>query len=155
MNPNQPADRPEGSWAPGPDPTHDRHSAWDEPDPIAHPTQHLPHLPPPSQQPPVAYPYAAAPAWPQAGGQPPAWVAPPNNHLVWAILVTLFCFFPFGIVAIIKATSVNTLWAQGRWAEAQTASASARTWSIWAMAAVPLWIMFWVIVAVAGAVARH
>ena len=35
----------------------------------------------------------------------------PNNYLVWAILVTIFCCLPFGIVAIIKANKVNTLYA--------------------------------------------
>ena len=35
----------------------------------------------------------------------------PNNYLVWAKLVTIFCCLPFGIVAIIKANKVNTLYA--------------------------------------------
>ena len=38
----------------------------------------------------------------------------PNNYLVWSILVTIFCCIPFGIVAIVKSSQVNGLWAQGR-----------------------------------------
>ncbi|MEO6997071.1 MAG: CD225/dispanin family protein [Terracoccus sp.] len=49
------------------------------------------------------------------------------QHWRWAILVTMFCFLPFGVVSIVKASSVNTLWAQRRWPEAHAAAASART----------------------------
>jgi hypothetical protein len=61
--------------------------------------------------------------------QPPAAQAP-KNYLVWSILVTLFCCVIPGIVAIVFSAQVNGLWAQGRYAEAQKASARARTWVI-------------------------
>lgn len=61
--------------------------------------------------------------------QPPASQAP-KNYLVWSILVTLFCCLIPGIVAIVFSAQVNGLWAQGRYAEAQKASARARTWVI-------------------------
>ncbi len=32
---------------------------------------------------------------------------PPDNNLVWAILCTVLCCLPLGIVAIIKSTKVN------------------------------------------------
>ncbi len=35
---------------------------------------------------------------------------PPDNNLVWAILVTVFCCLPLGIVSIVKSSQVNTLW---------------------------------------------
>lgn len=35
----------------------------------------------------------------------------PDNNLVWGILVTILCCLPFGIVSIIKASSVDNLWA--------------------------------------------
>ncbi len=53
----------------------------------------------------------------------------PDNYLVWAILSTLFCCLPFGIVAIVKSTQVNNLWQQGRTTEAQQAAASAKQWA--------------------------
>ena len=54
----------------------------------------------------------------------------PNIMLVWAILVTIFCFLPFGIPAIVYAAKVNSLWATNRKQEAYDAAKSARTWVI-------------------------
>ncbi|MBB3606859.1 hypothetical protein FHT40_006552 [Mycolicibacterium sp. BK556] len=59
--------------------------------------------------------------------QPPPAQAP-NNHLVGAILTFVCCFPITGLVAIIKAAQVNGLWAQGQYAEAQTAADSAKKW---------------------------
>ena len=47
----------------------------------------------------------------------------PDSNLVWAILCTVLCCLPLGIVAIVKATSVEKLWSQGRHYEAQRARA--------------------------------
>lgn len=63
--------------------------------------------------------------------QPPGGGTQPSSHLAFAILVTLFCCLPFGIVSIVKASQVNGLWAQGRYADAQQSSASARKWAMW------------------------
>ncbi|MBB3754438.1 TRAP-type mannitol/chloroaromatic compound transport system permease small subunit [Mycolicibacterium sp. BK634] len=59
--------------------------------------------------------------------QPPPAQAP-NNHLVGAILTLLFCFPITGIVAIIKASQVNGLWAQGQYQAAQESADSAKKW---------------------------
>ena len=40
---------------------------------------------------------------------------------------------PSGIVAIVKSASVNGLWAQGRYAEAQAAADSAKKWVTWSV----------------------
>lgn len=50
------------------------------------------------------------------------------NHMVGAILCTLFCCLPCGIVAIVKASQVNTKLAQGDVAGAEDAARSAKTW---------------------------
>lgn len=64
-----------------------------------------------------------------ANGQP---IPPqPKNYLLESILVTLFCCMPFGIVGIIKAANVGSLYSQGRYQEAQDASFSAKKWSKW------------------------
>lgn len=34
----------------------------------------------------------------------------PDNFLVWAILSTIMCCLPLGVVAILKANKVDTLW---------------------------------------------
>lgn len=52
------------------------------------------------------------------------------NYLVWAILVTLFCFLPTGIVAIVFASQVNTKLAAGDIAGAIEASNKAKMWTI-------------------------
>ena len=52
----------------------------------------------------------------------------PDNNLVWAILATVLCCLPFGIVAIIKSTQVDSFWAAGRYDEAVQAAAAAPKW---------------------------
>lgn len=53
--------------------------------------------------------------------QPPC----PDNHMVGAILSTICCCLPFGIVAIIKASQVNSLYLQGQYVRA----AEAQKWT--------------------------
>jgi hypothetical protein len=74
----------------------------------------------------------------------------PSNYLVWSILATLFCFPITGIVAIVKAASVNGLWAQGLHAQAQAAAASARKWVIWSVVIWAIWVVILIIISVAG-----
>lgn len=50
------------------------------------------------------------------------------NHLVGAILVTLFCCVPCGVAAIVYATKVNSLLSAGDVAGAQAASGKAKMW---------------------------
>ena len=67
--------------------------------------------------------------------------APVNipNYLVQAILVTICCCLPAGIVAIVYAAQVNGRVASGDYAEAQRLSNNAKTWC---------WISFGVGIAV-------
>lgn len=52
----------------------------------------------------------------------------PENHLIQAVLVTLFCCWPCGIVAIIRSAQVETYYYQGRYEDAIQASASSLRW---------------------------
>jgi hypothetical protein len=88
-------------------------------------TAQPPPAPPPGNYPPPPPPSGGAFPPPQGGG------APPPNYLVWAILTTLFCCLPLGIVSIVKSTQVSGLWAQGRPAEAQKAADDAKKWAMW------------------------
>lgn len=54
----------------------------------------------------------------------------PNNYLAWAIVVTILCCWPLGIPSIVFAARVNSLWDQGKSAEALEASKKAKTWAI-------------------------
>jgi hypothetical protein len=65
---------------------------------------------------------------PMAGGQPRPHVP---TYLVPAILSTIFCCIPFGIVALIFAAQVSSKLNAGDVAGAQKASNNARTW-FWA-----------------------
>ncbi|MGV8960006.1 MAG: CD225/dispanin family protein [Stenotrophomonas sp.] len=58
-----------------------------------------------------------------------------SNNLVWAILSTLFCCLPLGIVSIIHAAKVNSLLAAGDVAGARDAADKAKKWAIWAAVA--------------------
>ena len=79
--------------------------------------QQQPPQPPPPQQP------------------PPPPQAPIQNYLVPAILVTVLCCLPGGIVAIIYAAQVNGKVQAGDIAGAQKAANNAKNWSLWSAVA--------------------
>lgn len=120
---------------------------------------HYPQNPPYPQQ----YPGGQVPApyggyGPYGGGpQPgpwggPAYGPPPENHLVWAILSTIMCCLPLGIVSIVKSNQVHTLWAQGYVAEARRAADEAKKWAMWSalslLILVALYVVFMVVMVV-------
>lgn len=45
-------------------------------------------------------------------------------------MTTILCCLPLGIVSLVYSNKVSGLWAQGRYAEAQTASDNAKKWAI-------------------------
>jgi len=67
----------------------------------------------------------------------------PDNFLVWAILATIFFFWPFGIVSIVYATKVNRRWDMGDYAGAKAAARNAR---IWFWLALGIGLFFWIAV---------
>jgi DNA-directed RNA polymerase subunit RPC12/RpoP len=52
------------------------------------------------------------------------------SFLVEAVLCTIFCCLPFGIVALVKAAEVNAALARGDRERARAASESAKSWCI-------------------------
>jgi len=70
-----------------------------------------------------------APGVPPSGVKPDLHGAKPSNYLVSAILATLFCCLPFGVVAIVYAAQVDSKWNAGDHAGAQEASGKAKLWS--------------------------
>ena len=95
--------------------------------------------PPPGNQPP---PPGAPPPGGPPPGQQPAGVQKPASNLVWAILTTLFCCLPFGVVSIVFAARVDSAFANGDYAGAESASQNAKRWAIFsALAAIILWIL--------------
>ena len=55
---------------------------------------------------------------------------PPKNYLLESIICTLFCCLPAGIVAIVYASRVESLYYAGNIQGAQDASSKAKTWMI-------------------------
>lgn len=111
------------------------------------------------QQPYQQQPYQQQPYYQQPyyqpnymqGQRPPK----PDNYLVWAILTTLFCCLPFGIVSIVYSSKVDTLYSSGDYVNAQQASDNAKKWAWWSAIAcaicVALYLMFLLIVAAIAA----
>lgn len=54
---------------------------------------------------------------------------PPPNYLAWAIVTTILCCLPFGIVSIVFASQVNTKWIAGDYDGAYRSSKNAKTWA--------------------------
>ncbi len=54
----------------------------------------------------------------------------PKNWLVESILVTILCCLPFGIVGIVNAAKVNSLYDQGKYDESIRSSANAKRWTM-------------------------
>jgi predicted secreted protein len=86
---------------------------------------------------------------PAYGGMPAAQpgAQPPNNYLVWAILSTIFCCLPLGIVSIVFAAQVNSKWASGDVAGARESSEKAKKFAIWsAIAGVVVGVLYAILV---------
>jgi hypothetical protein len=65
------------------------------------------------------------------------------NQLVWAILTTLFCCLPLGIVSIVYAAQVDGKLAAGDVAGAREASRKAGVWALWSAIIAPLLVLVW------------
>ncbi|HDS0949446.1 TPA: CD225/dispanin family protein [Stenotrophomonas maltophilia] len=73
------------------------------------------------------------------------------NNLVWAILSTLFCCLPAGIVSIVYAAQVNGKLAAGDIAGAQESSEKAKKWAMWsAIAAVVVGVLYVILIMAIG-----
>jgi hypothetical protein len=102
------------------------------PTPPPPPFGQAPVVPPGPGQPygqPGPGPQHGSPGFGQPYGQPPA--SPPQNYLVWAILSTLFCCLPLGIVSIVFASQVNGKYQAGDFAGALDSSNKAKQFAIW------------------------
>ena len=104
----------------------------------------------PAPVPPVRrdHPYAAPTPAAQAPMAARAPVEPIPTHLVWAILSTLCCCWPLGVVSIVYACRVDRRRAEGDVAGAWDASRKARLWAIWS--ALSLVLIFLALVCLAA-----
>ncbi len=74
----------------------------------------------------------------------------PSSYLALAIISTILCCLPTGIVSIIYATKVNSAYEDGKYDEANRASRNAKTWGIVSIGIALLgWIVYILIFGVA------
>lgn len=122
--------------------------------PPAFGTPDTPPATPPPPQAPIAQSYTPPPPPPQyvAPGTPTA-VVP--NYLVQAILVTICCCLPLGIVSIIFASQVNSKLAAGDVAGAMESSRQAKMFAWIALAAGVIVPFIFGALGVLGRLAEH
>jgi hypothetical protein len=84
-------------------------------------------------------------------GTRPLVTAPVPTYMVWAILATVFCFLPTGIVAIVFASQVSSKLAAGDRAGAVEASNKAKVWTIISVVVGVLFVIALFAVASSGA----
>lgn len=65
---------------------------------------------------------------PGGGGYNPPEAPKPSNYLALAILSTIFCCLPFGIVSIVFASKVDNQWYSGDYDGAVESARKAKTW---------------------------
>lgn len=83
----------------------------------------------------------------QGTAQQPNCMPPcPNTNLVWAILSTICCCLPFGIVAIVYACKVENLYFKGHYNEAVQASVKARNWALISVIASVVWSVIYTVI---------
>ena len=70
---------------------------------------------------------------------------PVPNNLVWAILSTLFCCLPFGIVSIVYACKVDSLRALGDIDAAREAASKAGKWALAGAIALPIIVLLYLL----------
>lgn len=100
----------------------------------------------PPQPPPQSSNYASA-----SNIQPPK----PDTYMVWAILTTILCCLPFGIVSIVYAAKVDSLYYAEHYAEAINASNKAKNWAIASgCTALAIWVIYIIIIAIAAETTR-
>ena len=78
---------------------------------------------------------------------------PPENYLIWAILSTLFCCWPVGIVSIVHASKVESAFNRGDYNGALDASQKAKKWAlISAISAGIFWVLYCLLIVVLVAI---
>ena len=96
-----------------------------------------------SANPPVVPGGSGAPVHVNVHTYPAQLQYPPRSYLLFSVLVTIFCFWPTGVVALVNALRVNSLWKTQQHDRARKASRRARNWGL---ATLSIGIVAWVVV---------
>lgn len=76
-----------------------------------------------------------------------------DNSLALAIVVTVLCCLPFGVVGIVYAAQVNAKAQSGDIVGAEESARKARQWSLWGLGVAAVGYSLWGLVALIGAMA--
>lgn len=75
----------------------------------------------------------------------------PDNNLVWAILSTILCCLPLGVVSIVYSCKVDSLYNAGDYMGAQDAANKAKNFAMWsAISSVIVLVLYLLIIVVIG-----
>lgn len=74
----------------------------------------------------------------------------PSNWLWQSIVATILCCLPFGIVGIVFAARVDSLYYNRRYAEAEASAKKAKTWTLVAVGAGIIYLVIWIILMLTG-----
>lgn len=74
----------------------------------------------------------------------------PTNWLWQSIIATILCCIPFGIVGIIFASRVDSLYYNQRYQEAEISARKAKMWALLAFGAGFLYLIIWIILMASG-----
>lgn len=81
-----------------------------------------------------------------------SYVPKPYSHLGLAIVTTILCCLPLGIVAILKANKVNEYYVMKQYALATQASNDAKKWALMGMlSSFIIWVIYVIFLVVTGA----
>lgn len=74
----------------------------------------------------------------------------PNNWLWQSIVATILCCIPFGVVGIIYAAKVDSLYFDGKYGESERVAQKAKMWTLISVGAALLYWVLWVIMFATG-----
>lgn len=94
--------------------------------------QYNPNQQPNQQQPYQQQPYQQQPYYQPNYAQGQQRPPKPDNYLVWAILTTILCCLPLGIVSIVYSSKVDGQYNSGDFAGAQDSANKAKNFAMWA-----------------------
>ena len=73
-----------------------------------------------------------------------------KSWLLESILITILCCLPFGIVGIVNAAKVNSLYDQGLYDESKRVSKNAKRWAMYGLIAGIIYLIFLIIMVSMG-----
>lgn len=74
----------------------------------------------------------------------------PSSWLWQSIVATVLCCLPFGVVGIVYAARVDSLYYNRRYDEAEASSRKAKTWTLVSVVAGLVYLVFWIVAMATG-----